>query len=76
MISIFTSDSQHPPKSRHESWDDVLSKPVYVILWPFLVFRFDKIGSMDLHTKGLEESFVYEISDLYLIGIQSSTLIY
>ena len=31
---------------------------------------------MDLHTKGLEESFVYEISDLYLIGIQSSTLIY
>ena len=32
--------------------------------------------SMDLHTKGLEESFVYEISDLYLIGIQYSTLIY
>ena len=31
---------------------------------------------MDLHTKGLEESFVYEISDLYLIGIQYSTLIY
>ena len=58
-----------------ESWDDVLSKPVYVILWPFLVFRFDKIGSMDLHTKGLEESFVYAISDLYLIGIQYSTLI-
>ena len=33
---------------------------------PFLVFRFDKIRSMDLHTKGLEESFVYEISDLDL----------
>ena len=31
---------------------------------------------MDLHTKGLEVYFVYEISDLYLIGIQSSTLIY
>ena len=31
---------------------------------------------MDLHTKGLEVSFVYETSDLYLIGIQSSTLIY
>ena len=59
-----------------ESWDDVLFKPVYVILWPFLVFRFDEIGSMDLHTKSLEVSFVYEISDLYIIGIQSSTLIY
>ena len=30
---------------------------------------------MDLHTKSLEVSFVYEISDLYIIGIQSSTLI-
>ena len=56
-----------------ESWDHVLFKSVY----PFLVFRFDKIGFRDLHTKSLEVScVVYVIFDLYLFGIQSSTLIY
>ena len=49
---------------------------VYVFLGPFLVFCFDKIRSRDLHTKSLEVSFVYVISDLCLFGIQSSTLIY
>ena len=59
-----------------ESWDDVLFKSVYVILWPFIVFLFDKIGSRDLHTNGLDVSFVYVISDLYLFAIQSITLVY
>ena len=38
--------------------------------------KHDNVDSWDVHTKSLEVSFVYVISDLCLFGIQSSTLIY
>ena len=37
--------------------------------------KHDNVQSWDVHTKSLEVSFVYVISDLCLFGIQSSALI-
>ena len=78
VITEITSDipSSFLVFCKIESCDDNLFKSVYVILWSFHVFRFDKIWSRDLHTKSLQASFVYVISDFCSFEIQTSTLIY